>query len=49
MVEEIEIIETWREMEKCVELGLCKSIAVSNFNRNGLRRMINSNTDALSF
>ena len=49
MVEEIEIIETWREMEKCVELGLCKSIAVSNFNRNGLRRMINSNTGAWSF
>ena len=44
MVEEIDILETWKEMEKCVELGLCKSIAVSNFNSKQIEYILqNSN------
>ena len=40
MVEEIDFVDTWREMEKCIELGLCRSIAVSNFNSKQLERLI---------
>ena len=40
MVEEVDILDTWREMEKCVELGLCKSIAVSNFNSCRFRMLM---------
>jgi len=29
---DVSIAETWKEMEKCVELGLTRSIGVSNFN-----------------
>ena len=39
MVEEIDFIDTWKEMEKCVELGLCKYIAVSNFSSKQLERI----------
>ena len=35
----LDIIDTWREMEKCVELGLCKSIAVSNFSSKQLEQI----------
>jgi len=30
--EKVPLYETWRVLEKCVELGLCKSIGISNFN-----------------
>ena len=40
MVEEVDYVDTWKEMEKCVELGLCKHIAVSNFSSKQLDRLI---------
>ena len=40
IVEEVDYVETWKEMEKCIEQGLCKTIAVSNFNKNQLDRLI---------
>lgn len=33
-------IELWKEMEKMVDLGLTKSIGVSNFNANQIRRLL---------
>ena len=40
MVEEIDYIDTWIEMEKCVELGLCKNLAVSNFSSKQIDRLL---------
>lgn len=39
---EVDYIDTWREMEKCVQLGLVKSIGVSNFNSVQLERLLKS-------
>ncbi|XP_069679231.1 1,5-anhydro-D-fructose reductase-like isoform X1 [Periplaneta americana] len=33
-------VDTWREMEKCVELGLVKSIGLSNFNSQQIDRVL---------
>lgn len=35
-------LETWKGMEKCVELGLAKSIGVSNFNSKQIERVLNN-------
>ncbi|EEB14936.1 aldose reductase, putative [Pediculus humanus corporis] len=35
-------VTTWKEMEKCVELGLTKSIGVSNFNSVQIERLLES-------
>ena len=40
MVEEVDYVDTWVEMEKCVELGLCKNLAVSNFSSKQLDRLL---------
>lgn len=34
------IIDTWKEMEKCVKLGLTKSIGISNFNHEQIERLL---------
>ncbi|KAG8292783.1 hypothetical protein J6590_031762 [Homalodisca vitripennis] len=34
------IEDTWRQMEKCVELGLVKSIGLSNFNKAQIQRVL---------
>ena len=36
---EVDYVDTWKEMEKCVELGLTRSIGVSNFNSKQLARL----------
>lgn len=42
IVEEVDILETWREMERCVDLGLAKSIAVCNFSGKMLENLVKS-------
>lgn len=37
---DIDYIETWRGMEKCKQLGLARSIGVSNFNSEQITRLI---------
>ncbi|XP_055708694.1 aldo-keto reductase AKR2E4-like isoform X2 [Phlebotomus papatasi] len=37
---DIDYLETWRGMEKCVELGLTKSIGISNFNSRQIERIL---------
>ncbi|XP_077288671.1 aldo-keto reductase AKR2E4-like isoform X1 [Arctopsyche grandis] len=39
---DIDYLETWRGMEKCKELGLAKSIGVSNFNLQQLERLLSN-------
>ncbi|XP_067015252.1 1,5-anhydro-D-fructose reductase [Anabrus simplex] len=33
-------LDTWKQMEECVKLGLTRSIGVSNFNNNQLQRLL---------
>ncbi|GAB0099192.1 NADP-dependent oxidoreductase domain [Sergentomyia squamirostris] len=37
---DVDYLETWRGMEKCVELGLVKSIGISNFNSSQIDRIL---------
>ncbi|KAJ8711449.1 hypothetical protein PYW07_008691 [Mythimna separata] len=40
----IDYLETWRGMEQTVQLGLARSIGVSNFNEEQLERLLNNCT-----
>lgn len=37
---EVDYIDTWKEMEKLVDAGLCKSIGISNFNKKQIERVL---------
>lgn len=39
-----DFLETWKGMEHCVNLGLVKSIGVSNFNIQQLKRVIDNSS-----
>ncbi|XP_049838352.1 aldo-keto reductase family 1 member B1-like isoform X2 [Schistocerca gregaria] len=41
---DIDYMDTWKQMEECVNLGLAKSIGVSNFNSKQLSRLIEAAT-----
>jgi len=41
---EIDLADTWKEMEKCVALGLTKSIGISNFNTQQIENILKSCT-----
>lgn len=38
--EELDMESTWAGMEKCLELGLCKAIGVSNFSTKKLQHLL---------
>jgi aldehyde reductase len=40
MLSDVDYLDTWREMEKCVQLGLTRSIGLSNFNSQQIDRVL---------
>lgn len=42
--EEYDITKTWKAMEECVKLGLVKSIGLSNFNSQQIKRILDNCT-----
>lgn len=38
--EQLDLETTWSGMEKCLDLGLCRGIGVSNFSSNKIQRLL---------
>lgn len=41
---DVDYVDTWKELEKCVQLGLLKGIGLSNFNSEQVTRVLDSCT-----
>nr|CAD7439451.1 unnamed protein product [Timema bartmani] len=41
---DVDVTETWKGMEECVKLGFAKSIGISNFNSEQIKKVVNSAT-----
>nr|CAD7577935.1 unnamed protein product [Timema californicum] len=41
---DVDVTETWKGMEECVKLGLAKSIGISNFNSEQIKKVVTSAT-----
>ncbi|XP_066595272.1 aldo-keto reductase family 1 member C18-like [Prorops nasuta] len=42
ILSDTDYLETWKGMEECVELGLTRSIGISNFNSQQISRLVNA-------
>lgn len=40
VLSDVDYLDTWRQMEKCVQLGLTRSIGLSNFNSQQIDRVL---------
>ena len=40
ILSDVDYVDTWQKMEECVELGLTKSIGLSNFNSQQIQRVL---------
>ncbi|KAJ9579563.1 hypothetical protein L9F63_004748 [Diploptera punctata] len=41
-ISEVDYVETWKGMEKCAEMGLVRSIGLSNFNSQQIQRVLDA-------
>lgn len=42
LLSDTDYLETWKGMEECVQLGLTRSIGISNFNQEQITRLLNA-------